>query len=84
MFDVEDALEADTDERGKIEDACHLAAKAIINEPCGGYDRNPMLVAITNRFVFFNIHYVFGFNVLGSSLKNEISFYDFIGLIFPF
>ena len=54
MFDVEDALEADTDERGKIEDACHLAAKAIINEPCGGYDRNPMLVAITNRFVFFN------------------------------
>jgi hypothetical protein len=48
MFDVEDALEADTDERGKIEDACHLAAKAIINEPCGGYDRNPMLVAITN------------------------------------
>ena len=55
MFDVEDALEADTDERGKIEDACHLAAKAIINEPCGGYDRNPMLVAITNRFVFFNI-----------------------------
>ena len=57
MFDVEDALEADTDERGKIEDACHLAAKAIINEPCGGYDRNPMLVAITNRFVFFNIHY---------------------------
>ena len=56
MFDVEDALEADTDERGKIEDACHLAAKAIINEPCGGYDRNPMLVAITNRFVFFNIY----------------------------
>ena len=62
MFDVEDALEADTDERGKIEDACHLAAKAIINEPCGGYDRNPMLVAITNRFVIFNIYYyLFGF-----------------------
>ena len=60
MFDVEDALEADTDERGKIEDACHLAAKAIINEPCGGYDRNPMLVAITNRFVFFNIYYYRG------------------------
>ena len=49
QFDIEDALVADTDEKGKIEDACHLAAKAIINEPCGGYDRNPVVIAITNR-----------------------------------
>jgi hypothetical protein len=48
MFDIEDALEAESDENGKIEDACHLAAKAIINEPCGGYDRNPIIIAITH------------------------------------
>ncbi len=48
LYDIEDALEADTDEKGKIEDACHLAAKAILNEPCGGRDRNPMVIAITN------------------------------------
>ena len=48
LYEIEDALEADTDEKGKIEDACHLAAKSIINEPCGGYDRNPMIIAITN------------------------------------
>ena len=60
-FDIEDALVADTEEKGKVEDACYLAGKAIMNEPCGGSDRNPMVIAITNSkfddHIFKHHHY---------------------------
>ena len=43
--DFEDVLESDA--RGRIEDACHLARKAMSND-CGPGTRKPLLVAIVN------------------------------------
>ena len=47
LYDIENVLTGT--QKGHIEDACYLAKRAIINEPCGGSNRKSMIVVLTNR-----------------------------------